>query len=219
LWRSAVRLKFHSKFVMASRRVATTAVDWAALSARIPKTRTESDAFRAFKTKCDLLVANVHKYPESLPAIDWSLYKSRIAMPGLVDAFEKAYGDVSVPYPADPDNLKAKLDTQEAEAAETVKERVAALQKQIGISQALLNIVKSIPDPDVMTQEMYAEYFPYQARNPEQPSFFPHTHREQPFANPEDINYKPGSKAHEKYDTGADKEAAMRQLTMRLPCK
>jgi len=179
---------------MASRRVATSAVDWAACSARVPKTRIDLDAYRAFKAKSDLLVANIHKYPESLPAIDWSVYKSRIAMPGLVEAFEKSYGDVSVPYPADPDNLKEKVDAQEADSAVTTKEMIANVQKKIDTAQALLDTVNSLPPPEVMTQEMWAEYFPSLARNPDQPSFAPHIHREQPFANPGDINYKPKKK-------------------------
>ncbi len=37
-----------------------------------------------------LLYFRVHKYPESLPKIDFAFYKSRIAMPGLVDSFEKS---------------------------------------------------------------------------------------------------------------------------------
>lgn len=33
--------------------------------------------------------------------IDWALYKSKIALPGLVENFEKLYSGVKIPYPED----------------------------------------------------------------------------------------------------------------------
>lgn len=33
--------------------------------------------------------------------IDWAAYRNKIAVPGLVDNFEKAYNAVKVPYPED----------------------------------------------------------------------------------------------------------------------
>lgn len=43
----------------------------------------------------------MNSYPEAVPKIDWALYKKNIAMPGLVDKFQKDYETYSVPYPAD----------------------------------------------------------------------------------------------------------------------
>merc|ERR1711942_92662 len=171
---------------MASRRVTKSVVDWAAFAERVPKNQV--DAYRAFKAKSDIFVSNVHKYPENLPAIDWSAYKSRITMPGLVDAFEKAYSAVSVPYPADPENIKATVDVQEAEAAEKTKANIVQIQGVIDNAKSLLANIDSVPPPEVMTQEMYFDYFPDQARNPwDRPTFFPHTHHEQPGNDPHEI--------------------------------
>lgn len=39
--------------------------------------------------------------PAEVPKIDWALYKSKIAVPGLVDNFEKSYNAVKIPYPED----------------------------------------------------------------------------------------------------------------------
>merc|ERR1712002_3632 len=173
---------------MAGRRLAKSAVDWAAFAERVPKY--QIDAFRSLKAKNDTFVSTVHKYPESLPAIDFSAYKSRIAMPGLVDTFEKAYAGVTVPYPAGPDNLKAGVDKQEVDSEATTAEFCANVQRKIDNAKAVLDIVDSIPSPEVMTQEMYAEYFPERARNPEKPTFFPHTYIDQPGNDPMEIGRK-----------------------------
>jgi F-type H+-transporting ATPase subunit d len=39
--------------------------------------------------------------PEAAPKIDWSYYKSRVAVPGMVDNFQKQYEALKIPYPAD----------------------------------------------------------------------------------------------------------------------
>merc|ERR1711988_173692 len=171
--------------VMASKRIAKSAVDWVEFSARVPKWQV--DAFRAFKNKSDTFVGSVHKYPEALPAIDWSMYKSKIAMPGLVESFEKAYNSVNVPFPKDPDNIKASVDAQEADAA-------VQTQEAINSAKTTLEHIDSVPPPEEMTQEMYFDYFPEQARNPwDRPTFFPHTADHQPGNDPD--GFKPGATA------------------------
>ena len=36
-----------------------------------------------------------------IPSINFAAYKSRIAVPGMVDEFEKQYSAMKIPYPAD----------------------------------------------------------------------------------------------------------------------
>lgn len=43
----------------------------------------------------------MNAYPEAASKIDWGFYKKNIALPGLVDKFQKEYEAFSVPYPAD----------------------------------------------------------------------------------------------------------------------
>jgi len=45
--------------------------------------------------------------------IDWSTYKNKVAVPGLVDTFEKAYAAVKIPYPED--KYTASIDKAEKE--------------------------------------------------------------------------------------------------------
>ena len=51
-----------------------------------------------------------------------------------------------------------------------------------------VSITDSVPSMDSMTQEMFADYFPDQALNPEKnPSFFPHRRIDQPGNDPDEI--------------------------------
>lgn len=49
--------------------------------------------------------------PEAPPKIDWSLYKQKVPVAGMVDSFQKAYETLSVPYPVD--NVSKQVDEQE----------------------------------------------------------------------------------------------------------
>jgi F-type H+-transporting ATPase subunit d len=168
---------------MAARRVAKSAVDWAALAERVPPN--QKDAFRAFKTKSDLFVSKVHRYPENLPAIDFAYYNSKLGNAPFIAEFEKAYKALSVAYPKDKNNLRAQVDAQEKEEAAEAKKRIAVAHKAIEDAKAMLAKIDSVPPPDVMTHEMYADYFPDQARNPwDRPTFWPHNKSYQPENDP-----------------------------------
>ena len=52
--------------------------------------------------------------PASPPAIDWAMYQSKIAVPGLVESFKKQYEALKVPYPAD--KVSPQIDAQAKEA-------------------------------------------------------------------------------------------------------
>lgn len=47
------------------------------------------------------LLRRVLTLPAETPKINFAAYKSRIAVPGMVDEFEKQYAAIQVPYPAD----------------------------------------------------------------------------------------------------------------------
>lgn len=52
-------------------------------------------------------------YPEKPPAIDWSYYKGKVPVAGMVDEFQKQYSALNIPYP--PDTRKGELDALEQE--------------------------------------------------------------------------------------------------------
>jgi len=171
---------------MAARRIAKSAIDWAAFAERVPPNQRE--AFRAFKARSDFFIARVHRFPEKLPEIDFAYYKGRLSSPAVVDEYEKAYKALAVAYPKDKGNVKAQIDEQEKQAQEVTKQQIADARKSIDEAKALLGKIDSVPSPDVMTQEMYADYFPEQALNPwERPTFWPHTKSYQPENDPHTI--------------------------------
>ena len=43
----------------------------------------------------------VSALPENPPAIDWSYYQQKVAIPGLVETFKAKYESLEVPYPGD----------------------------------------------------------------------------------------------------------------------
>lgn len=172
---------------MAARRIAKSAVDWAAFAERVPPNQKE--VFRAFKAKSDLFVTKVHQHPENLPAIDFAAYVKKLGNAPMVTEFEKAYKTLTVAYPTDKNNLKAKIDAEEKEAEAEAKKRIAESQKAIADAKALLAKIDSVPDRDLLTIEMYAEYFPEHAKEIlDKPKFFPFRKIDQPENNHHVIN-------------------------------
>nr|AOR07074.1 mitochondrial ATP synthase subunit d precursor [Mesenchytraeus solifugus] len=164
---------------MAAKRVAKSAVEWAAFFERVPPN--QRDAYRAFKSKSDIFVSKVHRFPENLPQIDFAAYTTKLNNPAMIAEFEKAYKALAISYPKDKANLRAQVEAQEKEAAIATQKQIAETRKIIGDAQTMLAKIDSVPAPNVMTNEMYADYFPDQARNPwDRPTFWPHTKSYQP---------------------------------------
>ncbi|MRC56960.1 hypothetical protein GH877_30355, partial [Bacillus thuringiensis] len=85
-------------------------------------------------------------------------------MPGLVDNFEKAYQSVTVPYPKDKANMKAKIDTEQKEAVAVSVKEIAKAREEIATAQAFVSKLESLPPLEEFTQQMASDYFPEQAR-------------------------------------------------------
>ncbi|XP_076437294.1 ATP synthase subunit d, mitochondrial-like [Babylonia areolata] len=164
---------------MAARRIARSAVDWAAFKERVPPKQQEF--YRAFKAKNDTFVNKVHQYPENLPKIDFAFYKARLPNPALADQFQTAYEGISVPYPADKSNMLNDIKADQKAAGDLSKAYIAERQEEINDANLLLSKIDKLPKPNEMTMEMYAYYFPNLAMDPvNRPSFWPHTPNMQP---------------------------------------
>lgn len=67
--------------------------------------------------------------PEKPPAIDWAFYKSRVPVAGMVDNFQKQYGALNIPYPAD--TVSSKIDAQEKEIKADIEKHKAESNQRI----------------------------------------------------------------------------------------
>ena len=99
---------------MASRRVSASTVDWAAFARKIPATQKAS--FTALKQKSDGFMRAVNALPAAAPKIDFETYKSKVAVAGMVDDFQKKYEALDIPYPADTVSASVSITEREGES-------------------------------------------------------------------------------------------------------
>lgn len=76
-----------------------------------------------------IVIFRVLEYPENAPKIDWSFYKSRVPVAGMVDNFQKQYEAFKIPYPAD--NVTAQIAEQEKAAVSTVDHLTHGMNRKI----------------------------------------------------------------------------------------
>ncbi|XP_066987537.1 ATP synthase subunit d, mitochondrial [Macrobrachium rosenbergii] len=161
---------------MAAKRVAASAVDWAAFAARVPEA--QKPMFNAFKGKSDAFLRKVLSLPEASPKINFAEYKARIAIPGMVDEFQKQYDALKIPYPAD--TVSSEIDAVEKEAAAEVQGFIKASNDRIATLQADLVRWEGMIPYDQMTMEEWAEAFPEQSISATNPTMWPHLPEDQP---------------------------------------
>lgn len=156
---------------MAARRIAKSAIDWAALAERVPPE--QKSQFVAFKTKSDVYMRAVLANPETPPKIDWEHYKKVVPVAGLVDSFQKQYDALKVPYPAD--TLSAQIDAQAKEMKSEVEAFKKESQQRIAEHQKEIERIKALLPYNQMTLEDYRNSYPDLAMDPiNRPTFWPH---------------------------------------------
>ncbi|KAL3275723.1 hypothetical protein HHI36_020471 [Cryptolaemus montrouzieri] len=156
---------------MAAKRIAKSSINWAQLAERVPEH--QRPLFLAFKSKSDGYLRRVISLPENPPAIDWSHYKAKVPVAGMVDEFQKQFAALKIPYP--PDTVSSQIDAQEKEIKEDIEkfkresnERIAKFQKQLEHLNSLLPY-------NEMTMEDFRNAHPELALDPlNKPTFWPH---------------------------------------------
>jgi len=162
---------------MSAKRIAAHTVNWSVFGPRVPKQ--EIAKYNAFKSKSDGYVVKVASLPESIPQINWAQYESKVAVPGLVENFKKAYAGVTVPYPTD--KYSTAIDTEAADTDKEMKEFISARQGEIAAMEADLGRLNTMPPPSEMTIEEFYEAFPDRAIDPfDKPTVWPHGEEYQP---------------------------------------
>ena len=93
---------------MAARRIAVKAIDWTKLGLTIPKAATAD--FNAFRTRHESVKGALNTLAEKPTPINWDHYSAVVKNTQLVEQFQDAYSQITVPYPEDTESAKIALE-------------------------------------------------------------------------------------------------------------
>lgn len=162
---------------MAAKRITQSSINWSALAERVPPT--QKNNFIAFKARSDKYLRSVLANPEQSPKLDWATYKNRVAIPGLVDTFQKSYEALKVSYPVD--NVTPQVEAQRKEVADAIQKFKQESEKRIAEHKKELERIKALLPYDQMTLEDFKDAHPELALDPiNKPTFWPHDPEDQP---------------------------------------
>lgn len=156
---------------MAAKRISQSSINWSALAERVPVEQKTS--FLAFKSRSDKYLRAVLANPEQSPKIDWSAYKNKVPIAGLVDSFQKSYESLKVPYPSDTlssevEKLRGQLNSEIATFKKDSEARIATHQAEVERIKSLLPYAQ-------MTMEDFRDAHPELALDPiNKPTYWPH---------------------------------------------
>lgn len=91
----------------------------------------------------------------------------------MVDAFQKQYEALKVPYPAD--TVSAQVDAQRSQVDKDIKDFIATSNARIAELEKQIQHLKSMLPFEQMTMEDFKDAYPEQAIDPiNNPTFWPH---------------------------------------------
>ncbi|KAK6634222.1 hypothetical protein RUM44_004830 [Polyplax serrata] len=137
-----------------AKRLSSSSINWAKLVEILDK-RGLSE-IHTLKLKSDKFLREVMSHPAELPKLDWAYYKSKIALPGMVDAMKNGYETVKIPYPGD-QGYFAKIDKQLQELKNDHKADMAEMSKSLAELEAKLKKMEAIPPYSQMNNEQFTE--------------------------------------------------------------
>ncbi|XP_015371709.1 PREDICTED: ATP synthase subunit d, mitochondrial-like [Diuraphis noxia] len=167
---------------MASKRIAQSSVNWAAIAERVPEA--DKASYLAFKAKSDGYLRKMLASPAEPLKIDWAAYKNKVAVPGLVDNFEKMYNAIKIPYPED--KYTPAIDKHEKEIMKGIEEFKVESSVIIKEAEKRIAEINSLLPFGQMTFEDAAYIQPELTLDLQnKPSFWPHQDIDYVFDEPE----------------------------------
>ncbi|CAB4067210.1 ATPeF0D [Lepeophtheirus salmonis] len=135
---------------MAARRISSTSIDWAEFAKKIPTGQRAS--FNALKSKQYALVRTINALPAELPQIEFANYRNKIAVAGMVDNFEKQWGALKIPFPAD--KITSSIDAEANQAKSKFESLVAESNaRKVSIEAEKKNWENMIPLEEMNREE------------------------------------------------------------------
>lgn len=115
----------------------------------------------------------VTSQPADLPKIDWSYYKNKISIPGMVETYKKGYESLNIPYPSD-QGLLAKVDQLDAKYKEAHKQNMSNIkQEMLRLQEELKKLEAQMPYSEMNMEEFFVAC-PEHAINHDKPELYPH---------------------------------------------
>ncbi|XP_025424147.1 ATP synthase subunit d, mitochondrial-like [Sipha flava] len=168
----------------AVKRFAQSMVNWDAIAERVPKA-----FYVAFKSKSDAYIRKMSALPVEPLKIDWALYKSKGAQPGVVENFEKLYETLKIPYPED--KYTGVIDCHEEETVKEIEQFRVEAEEIIKKAEKRLEEIHKLLPFGQMTYEDAAYVVPELTIDMvNKPSFWPHSEEDYMFDEPEEKNVK-----------------------------
>ncbi|VVC99029.1 ATP synthase subunit d, mitochondrial [Leptidea sinapis] len=159
-----------------AKRIAQSSINWTAIAERVPANQKTNLA--AFKLKSDTYLRRVLANPEEAPKINWAHYKSAVAVPGMVDNFQKQYEALKIPYPQD--TVTSQIEAQWVEIKKEIDAFIRESNANIAKCEQEIAETKALLPFDQMTMEDFRDAYPEQALDPiNRPTFWPHEPEDQ----------------------------------------
>ena len=125
---------------MSSRQVGKYVVDWVKIGTRVPQAA--RGEFSGFRSRHETIKTRLESLSAKPDPINWAFYKQHISKPGLVEAFEKSFSAVKVPYPEDTKSAaiteeEKDFDKKCADVIQETNANIANLKEELAQLKAL----------------------------------------------------------------------------------
>ncbi|RMX38418.1 hypothetical protein pdam_00011817 [Pocillopora damicornis] len=141
---------------MAARRIGKYVPDWVKLATKCPEA--ERPHYNRLRTNFENIKTQLDGVAPKPEPINWDLYAKNISKPGMVEAFKKAYGAVTVPYPID--TLTSKINEAEKEMETLAKESIEEANEAIALCEAELTKIRSMKPYEEMSIDEFLDLHP-----------------------------------------------------------
>lgn len=161
---------------MASRAAVTrVSADWSKIAACMSEA--DLTKLNKLKAKFDANAVKAASLPETLPSLDWSQYKAKVADPKLVEEIEKKYAAVKIERPKVAEKNLEELQLARQQDETRYKKFCEFAQSYIQAAEVVKTKFHNMIPVKDMTIEDWTLTFPHWSFTKENPSIYPHLGR------------------------------------------
>ncbi|XP_028395564.1 ATP synthase subunit d, mitochondrial-like [Dendronephthya gigantea] len=136
---------------MSSRQVGKYVADWIKIATKVPAAA--RGEFSGFRSRHESIKTRLESLSAKPDPIDWAFYKQHVSKPGFVEAFEKSFAGVKVPYPED--TMSPAINDEEKEFGKKCVEVMQETNSNISSLKEELAQLKALKPFEEMTSDEY----------------------------------------------------------------